>query len=101
MAEIGIEKIMFPRLYKFLDRSRIFNIYAYRSHTYVALFVDVEKWGVMQWRFFGGSPVACQSEYGKTAFVSYPKHCRYLCLSVGYAQTVHKIQLPLLCFCVP
>src|SRR5690554_1768527 len=101
MAEIAVEKIVFPSLYKFLNRSRIFNVYAYRSHTYVALFADIKERCKMQRRFLGRSAVGGKGKNCKTAFVRYPKHWRYLCRSVGYAQTIYKIQLPLLCFGVP
>ncbi len=57
MTEIGIEKIMFPRLYKFLYRSGIFDVDRYRSHTHIAIFINVEERGVMQGRFFGGSSI--------------------------------------------
>src|SRR5690554_6951395 len=101
MTEIAVKKVVFPSLYKFLNRSRIFNVYAYRSHTYVALFVDIEKWCIVQRRFLGRSSVGSKGKNCKTAFIRYPKHWRYLCRSVGYAQTIDKIQLPLLCFGVP
>src|SRR5690606_8434544 len=101
MTEIAIKKVVFPSLCKFLNRRRIFDVYAYRSHTYVAFFVDIEKRGIMQRRFLGRSSVGGKGKNCKAVFVCYPKHWRYLCLSVGYAQTTHKIQLPLLCFGVP
>src|SRR5690606_10668716 len=39
----------------------------------------------IQRRFFGGSPVACQSEHRKRFFVGIPKQWRYVCLSARYA----------------
>src|SRR5690554_5766392 len=101
MAEIRIEKIMFPSLYKFLNRNRIFNVYTNSTHTYIVLFIDIKEWCIMQRRIFGWSSVACQSKYRKTAFTCKPKHWWYKCFAVGNTQAIHKIKLPLLCFGVP
>src|SRR5690554_4573591 len=101
MAEIAIEKIIFPSLYKFLYRYGIFYVDTDRSHTHIALFVHIEKRCVIQRCFFSRSAVGGKGKHRKTVFVRYPKHWWYLCFSALYAQTFHKIQLPFLCFGVP
>src|SRR5690554_3440657 len=101
MTEITVEKIVFPSLYKFFNRSRVFNFDIDSPHTHITLFINVEKWCIVQWCFFGGSAIGRKGKNGKTVFVCYPKHWRYLRHSAWYVQTLYKIQLSFLCFGVP
>src|SRR5690606_19424406 len=85
----------------FFYRCGFLYIYAYCTHTDFTIFVNIEKWCVMQFGFIGWSSVTRKGINSKAVFTRFPNHWRNIGFTVGYLQSIYKKQFSLLCFGVP